>query len=88
MSNADHPAFKAVLYDPYAKPGHRFWSRGIPASNIARMYHSTATLTPLGSVLLGMHIFFSWSYSHGINKAGSNPNEDNTPDAIYPTEYR
>ncbi|THU91870.1 hypothetical protein K435DRAFT_673233 [Dendrothele bispora CBS 962.96] len=71
-SNADHPALTPVIYNPSAAPGHRFTSEGIPATTIPRMYHSTSSLTPNGSVLL----------------AGSNPNSDFNPTAKYPTEYR
>ncbi|KAJ7767069.1 glyoxal oxidase N-terminus-domain-containing protein [Mycena olivaceomarginata] len=71
-SNADHPAFTPVVYDPTGAAGHRFSSQGIPASTIPRLYHSTATLTPNGSILL----------------AGSNPNNDITIGTEYPTEYR
>ncbi|KAF9251455.1 hypothetical protein L218DRAFT_1065016 [Marasmius fiardii PR-910] len=60
QSNADHPASTPVLYDPAAPAGRRFTSSGIPASTIPRMYHSTSSLTPNGSILL----------------AGSNPNVD------------
>ena len=60
QSNADNPAFTPVIYDPTAAAGSRFTSAGIPASAIARLYHSTATLTPNGSVLV----------------AGSNPNDN------------
>ncbi|KAL0071197.1 hypothetical protein AAF712_001762 [Marasmius tenuissimus] len=62
QSNADNPAFTPVVYDPTASAGSRFSSSGIPASTIPRLYHSTASLTPDGSVLL----------------AGSNPNNDVT----------
>ncbi|KAF8190283.1 glyoxal oxidase N-terminus-domain-containing protein [Mycena galopus ATCC 62051] len=71
-SNADHPAFTPVVYDPTGAAGRRFSSQGIPASTIPRLYHSTATLTPNGSILL----------------AGSNPNVDITIGTEYPTEYR
>jgi len=71
-SNADHPAFTPVTYDPTGPAGHRFSSQGIPASTIPRLYHSTATLTPNGSILL----------------AGSNPNTDITIGTEYQTEYR
>ncbi|KAL0064903.1 hypothetical protein AAF712_008156 [Marasmius tenuissimus] len=53
QSNADNPAFTPVVYDPTAPEGSRFSSSGIPASTIPRVYHSTASLTPNGSVLLG-----------------------------------
>ncbi|KAJ7267800.1 glyoxal oxidase N-terminus-domain-containing protein [Mycena rebaudengoi] len=52
ISNADHPAFTPVVYDPTGAAGRRFSSQGIPASTIPRLYHSTATLTPNGSILL------------------------------------
>jgi hypothetical protein len=53
-SNADNPASSPVLYDPNAAPGNRFSSTGI-SSNINRMYHSTATLTPNGDILVGKY---------------------------------
>ncbi|KAF9269500.1 hypothetical protein L218DRAFT_993537 [Marasmius fiardii PR-910] len=71
-SNADNPALTPVIYDPAAPAGSRFTSSGVPATSIPRMYHSTASLTPNGSVLL----------------AGSNPNDDFTTGTIFPTEYR
>lgn len=51
-SNADHPNFTPLIYDPNAAPGRRFTVAPV-SSNIARMYHSTATLIPDGSILLG-----------------------------------
>jgi hypothetical protein len=49
--------FKPVLYTPSAPLGRRFSNQGMPSSEIARMYHSTATLTPNGwVVLLLLHI--------------------------------
>ncbi|KAK7062811.1 hypothetical protein VNI00_000304 [Paramarasmius palmivorus] len=62
QSNADHPALTPVIYDPAAAAGSRFSSAGVPASTIPRMYHSTASLTPNGTIML----------------AGSNPNNDVT----------
>ncbi|KAF9028800.1 copper radical oxidase [Hymenopellis radicata] len=62
QSNADNPALMPVVYDPAAPSGERFSSDGIPASEIPRMYHSTATLIPDGTIML----------------AGSNPNLDVT----------
>ncbi|KAJ7209844.1 glyoxal oxidase N-terminus-domain-containing protein [Mycena rebaudengoi] len=70
-SDADHPA-APMIYDPAAPAGSRFSSDGLMASKIPRMYHSTATLTPDGTVML----------------AGSNPNTDFNATAKYPTEYR
>ncbi|KAF7430278.1 hypothetical protein PC9H_005981 [Pleurotus ostreatus] len=72
QSNADKPALTAAVYDPDAPVGRRFSSAGIPASKVPRMYHSSASLTPDGSVLL----------------AGSNPNEQFTTEGRFPTEYR
>ncbi|KAG8791040.1 hypothetical protein FRC12_010291 [Ceratobasidium sp. 428] len=60
QSNADNPAFQAVIYDPNAPAGQRFSSEGLPTSDIPRMYHSTASLLPDGCVII----------------AGSNPNLD------------
>ncbi|KAK7042275.1 putative fungistatic metabolite [Favolaschia claudopus] len=41
-SNADHPTFTPLLYDPSAPVGSRITRDGLPTSNIARMYHSIA----------------------------------------------
>ncbi|KAF7295417.1 hypothetical protein MIND_01081300 [Mycena indigotica] len=60
QSNADHPVLTPVLYDPSAPHGSRFSRSGMPTSNIPRLYHSVATLTPRGDVMI----------------AGSNPNLD------------
>ncbi|PIL24258.1 hypothetical protein GSI_14011 [Ganoderma sinense ZZ0214-1] len=59
-SNADNPVLTPVLYDPQAPPGQRFSSAGMPTSSIPRLYHSVATLTPSGQIMI----------------AGSNPNLD------------
>ena len=59
-SNADNPVLTPVIYDPTAALGQRFSMEGIPASSIPRLYHSVATLTPSGHVMI----------------AGSNPNLD------------
>ncbi|KAK0192258.1 glyoxal oxidase N-terminus-domain-containing protein [Armillaria mellea] len=71
-SNADNPTFTPVVYDPSAPASSRFSSAGIPATDIARVYHSTASLTPNGTIML----------------AGSNPNTDSTTTTKFPTEYR
>ncbi|KAG1754392.1 putative copper radical oxidase [Suillus lakei] len=60
QSNADHPVLTPVLYDPTAPAGKRFSSEGMKSSAIPRMYHSVATLTPNGDIMV----------------AGSNPNLD------------
>jgi hypothetical protein len=59
-SNADNPVLIPVLYDPNAQSGQRFSSVGMPRSSIPRLYHSVATLTPRGDIMV----------------AGSNPNLD------------
>lgn len=60
QSNAANPVFTPVLYDPLAPIGKRFSSDGMPTSDIPRLYHSVASLTPNGSIII----------------AGSNPNLD------------
>lgn len=60
QSNADNPVMQSVLYNPAAVFGARFSTAGMPASNIPRLYHSVATLTPHGDIMI----------------AGSNPNLD------------
>lgn len=63
QSNADNPAYTPVVYRPSAPAGLRFLTDiPMPNSNIARLYHSVATLLPSGDVLI----------------AGSNPNLDRT----------
>ncbi|QRW26896.1 glyoxal oxidase [Rhizoctonia solani] len=72
QSYADQPVYKPIIYDPSAKAGSR-WSRaGLSGSTVARMYHSSATILPDGSVFV----------------TGSNPNADyNVGSNIkYPTE--
>ncbi|KAF8599754.1 copper radical oxidase [Ceratobasidium sp. AG-I] len=64
-SNADDPVFAPILYDPSAPAGQRFSSLGMPLSDIARLYHSVATLVPDGSIMI----------------AGSNPNLDRSTTA-------
>ncbi|KAH7913258.1 glyoxal oxidase [Hygrophoropsis aurantiaca] len=72
QSYADQPVLAPVIYDPAAPSGKR-WSRdGLTPSKIARMYHSSATLLPDGSVFV----------------SGSNPNSDVNITTTYPTEYR
>ncbi|KAH7093911.1 glyoxal oxidase N-terminus-domain-containing protein [Auriculariales sp. MPI-PUGE-AT-0066] len=55
QSNAANPVYTPVLYNPAialnsSNPRARFSSAGLPTSNIARMYHSVATLIPDGSI--------------------------------------
>lgn len=71
-SYANNPIYEPIIYDP-SKPSGKRWNRdGLKASTIARMYHSTATLLPDGSVFI----------------TGSNPHPDYSPNTIFPTEYR
>ncbi|KAH7926667.1 putative copper radical oxidase [Leucogyrophana mollusca] len=60
QSNADNPTLTPVLYNPVAPAGQRFSSEGMKSSLIPRLYHSVATLTPNGDIMV----------------AGSNPNLD------------
>lgn len=74
-SNADHPVFTPSLYTPTLPLGKRISNEGMPTTNIARLYHSTVTLTPQGNFLI----------------AGSNPNGNTTlpgPGVKFPSEFR
>ncbi|KAI0775795.1 DUF1929-domain-containing protein [Trametes elegans] len=72
-SYADNPVLTPVIYDPAAPAGARWSREGLTASTIPRMYHSSATLLPDGSVLV----------------SGSNPHADYAVDNVkFPTEYR
>ncbi|GAA6006170.1 hypothetical protein JCM10207_000549 [Rhodosporidiobolus poonsookiae] len=57
-SNSKTPAKTPILYDPLAETGNE-WTTGFPAGSSERLYHSSATLLPDGSVWI----------------AGSNPND-------------
>ena len=74
QSYADQPIYRPLLYDPNAPAGSRWSSNGLSPSTVARMYHSSATILPDGSVFV----------------TGSNPNADyNVGSGVtYPTEYR
>ncbi|KAF9467905.1 copper radical oxidase [Collybia nuda] len=72
QSNADHPAFTPVLYTPNAPAGHRFSNQGMPTTDIARLYHSSVTLTPNGNIFL----------------AGSNPNQGIVNTTRFHSEFR
>ncbi|TFY64242.1 hypothetical protein EVG20_g6011 [Dentipellis fragilis] len=74
QSYADHPVLSPAIYDPSAPSGSQWSREGLQASTIPRMYHSSATLLPDGSVYV----------------AGSNPNTDYniSPGITYQTEYR
>jgi hypothetical protein len=75
MSLAAEEVLTPALYDPAAPAGQRWITEALGASTIPRLYHSSATLLPDGSVFI----------------AGSNPGADVTAasDTVrYPTEYR
>ncbi|KXN90857.1 Galactose oxidase [Leucoagaricus sp. SymC.cos] len=74
QSYADDPVLTPAIYDPEAPAGQRWSQEGLQASTVPRMYHSSATLLPDGSVFI----------------SGSNPNSDYNvgPEIKYPTEYR
>ena len=72
VSLASGPVLTPVLYDPLAPKGSRWSKKGLQASTIPRMYHSTAILLPDASVFV----------------AGSNSNPDVDLDTFFPTEYR
>ncbi|RWR97013.1 14-3-3 protein [Cinnamomum micranthum f. kanehirae] len=68
---AESPSLVPYLYDPRKVVGERFSM--MPATNVARMYHSSAILLPDGRVLV----------------AGSNPHQNYTFTKVeYPTELR
>jgi len=72
-SYADAPIHKPILYDPEQPAGSRWSDAGLSESPINRLYHSSATLLPDGSVFI----------------SGSNPNPDFVAPApgLYATEY-
>ncbi|KAJ6470090.1 glyoxal oxidase N-terminus-domain-containing protein [Mycena vitilis] len=69
-SNADHPVFTPILYTPSAPLGRRMTQEGLPTTNIARLYHSSVTLTP--QPLCGQHCLHV--LRRNLLFAGSNPN--------------
>ncbi|KAI0705751.1 glyoxal oxidase precursor [Cerioporus squamosus] len=73
-SNSDHAVLVPSIYTPDAPLGQRISNQGMPSSGIARLYHSTATLTPQGNFLIG----------------GSNPNNGTVVGAgvKFPSEFR
>ncbi|EIW62408.1 uncharacterized protein TRAVEDRAFT_184707 [Trametes versicolor FP-101664 SS1] len=73
-SNSDHAVLTPSLYTPNAPLGQRISNAGMPDSGIARVYHSSITLTPQGNFLI----------------AGSNPNGNVTvgPGIKFPSEFR
>ncbi|KAH9911058.1 glyoxal oxidase precursor [Epithele typhae] len=74
-ANADDAVLVPSLYTPDLPLGHRISNKGMPNSGIARVYHSSVTLTPQGNFLI----------------AGSNPNPNTTlaaPGIKFPSEFR
>ncbi|KAF7768273.1 CAZyme family AA5 [Agaricus bisporus var. burnettii] len=71
-SNADHPAFTPSIYTPDAPLGQRISNAGMPTTDIARIYHSTVTLTQKGNLLI----------------AGSNPNGRVVNGTQFHSEFR
>ena len=74
-SNADHAVLVPELYTPSAALGRRFSNAGLPSGEIARVYHSSITLTPQGNFLI----------------AGSNPNNASNVTGAgvkFPSEFR
>ncbi|KAF5360745.1 hypothetical protein D9756_005091 [Leucocoprinus leucothites] len=71
-SNSDHPAFTPSIYTPDAPLGKRISNAGMPTTDIARVYHSTVTLTQRGNLML----------------AGSNPNGEVVNGTQYHSEFR
>jgi hypothetical protein len=47
-SFADSPLLTPAIYNPQAVPGSKWTSANLSASNIPRMYHSSAVLLPDG----------------------------------------
>ncbi|TIA86642.1 hypothetical protein E3P99_03633 [Wallemia hederae] len=74
QSYADDPTYMPLIFDPSAPKGERISRDGLDGSDIARLYHSVATLLEDGSVWV----------------SGSNPNVDviQTPDRQWNTDYR
>ncbi|KAJ7811613.1 glyoxal oxidase precursor [Mycena olivaceomarginata] len=74
-SNAAGPALRPILYRTTFPAGQRISQDGLASSNIPRMYHSTASLTPKGRVL-------------NVMVSGSNPQPAVVlPPATFPTEF-
>ncbi|UZJ57508.1 hypothetical protein CBS101457_006828 [Exobasidium rhododendri] len=69
-SFGDNPSYKPLIYDP-SKPAGSRWKQ-VATQNVGRLYHSTATLLPDGSILT----------------AGSNPSPDVNMAQKWKTEYR
>ncbi|KAF4598452.1 hypothetical protein EYR38_006854 [Pleurotus pulmonarius] len=71
-SNADHPVLTPSLYTPDLPLGRRISNKGMPTTDIARLYHSSITLTPQGNFLV----------------AGNNPNANTNTTVEFASEFR
>ncbi|KAF7298060.1 hypothetical protein HMN09_01027300 [Mycena chlorophos] len=75
-SNSANPAMRPLLYRTSFPAGQRFTQDGLSASTIPRMYHSSASITAKGVIMV----------------AGSNPQPEvvapGTPGFAFPTEFR
>ncbi|KAJ7137567.1 glyoxal oxidase precursor [Mycena crocata] len=73
QSNAANPALRPILYRTAGFPsGQSMTQNGLPSSEIPRMYHSSASLTAQGNVMV----------------AGSNPQPAVLFNTTFPTEFR
>ncbi|KAJ7472062.1 glyoxal oxidase precursor [Mycena latifolia] len=73
QSNAANPALRGILYRTEFPAGQRLTQDGLPSSDIPRMYHSSASLTAQGNIMV----------------AGSNPHPAVVlPPTTFPTEFR
>ncbi|KAJ7072700.1 glyoxal oxidase precursor [Mycena amicta] len=74
LSNAANPATRPILYRTTFPAGLRITQDGLPSSPIPRMYHSSASLTAKGTIMV----------------AGSNPNPAVIAPGVIPfaTEFR
>ncbi|KAJ7636335.1 glyoxal oxidase N-terminus-domain-containing protein [Roridomyces roridus] len=77
-TNGANPATRGIMYRTTLPAGQRLTQTGLPTSSIPRMYHSVATLTAKGNIMI----------------AASNPHPfvltaDNNPNNLsFPSEYR
>ncbi|KAJ7602531.1 glyoxal oxidase precursor [Roridomyces roridus] len=77
-SNAANPAQRGIMYKTTLPSGQRITQDGLPTSPIPRMYHSAATLTGKGNIMVAAsnpHPF--------VLTADNNPNNES-----FPSEYR
>ncbi|KAJ7355869.1 glyoxal oxidase precursor, partial [Mycena albidolilacea] len=86
------PALRPILYRTTFPAGQRITQDGLASSNIPRMYHSTASLTPKGRVLsmfLCSPKNIVYHFRRNVMISGSNPRPAVVlPPATFPTEFR